>query len=233
MLHAAFVLRRPTNPLAAVTASALAVVVIAPLQVFSASFLMSYGIVFALLVLGLPLAEAWQARWTPWRDLPEATWSMWHRSVAWAWRWAAPALAIGLATTLVGLITGVQFFRLLTPGALAANLVLIPAAAGVTVLGFISLVTGLLGLGIGAVLCNHLAAWLLLAIEQLVRWSVLVPGMFVPARFTAAWVGPVTLAALLIALGFGYAVDWKAKRGGWWPPFAIVAVALIFGVEFG
>jgi hypothetical protein len=31
----------------------------------------------------------------------------------------------------------------------------------------------------------------------------------------------------------GYATGWRRERGGWWPPFAVVAVALIFGVKFG
>jgi hypothetical protein len=83
------------------------------------------------------------------------------------------------------------------------------------------------------VLCNHAAALLLLGIEWLVRTSVRLPGAFVPARFSAAWVGPMALTALIVVLGLGYATNWRRDRGGWWPPFAIVAVVLIFGVKFG
>jgi hypothetical protein len=31
----------------------------------------------------------------------------------------------------------------------------------------------------------------------------------------------------------GYANNWKRERGGWWPPFAVVAATLWFGVKFG
>jgi len=231
--HAAFVLQRPGNPLAAMIASALAVLLVVPLQVFSASFLMSYGIVLALLVLGLPLGEAWLARWTPWRDLPEATWSAWQHGLAAAWRWTATAVAIGVATTLVSVITGVEFFRLLTPGALFANLALIPAAMLVTLGGFASLVCGLTGWTAGAVLCNHASALVLLGIEWTVRLSVQVKGAFVPAHFVAPWVGSAALAAMIVVLFAGYAAGWRRERGGWWPPFAVVAVVMIFGVKFG
>ncbi|MBI5770567.1 MAG: ComEC/Rec2 family competence protein [Verrucomicrobia bacterium] len=231
--QAALVLRQPGNPLAAMVASALAVLLLAPLQVFSASFLMSYGIVLALLVLGLPLSEAWLARWTPWRDVPEATWAWWQHAVAGAWRWLAIALAIGLATTLVSVITGVQFFRLLTPGALFANLVLIPAAMLVTLGGFASVVCGLAGWAWGASLCNHAAALVLFGIERVVRMSVQVKGAFLPAQFAAPWVGGMAFALLLTALLAGYAANWRKERGGWWPPFALVAFVLIFGVKFG
>jgi competence protein ComEC len=231
--QAALVVERPANVLAGLVASAFAVMLIAPLQVFSASFLMSYTIVLALLVMGLPLGEAWLARWSPWRDLPPATWRRWQRWIKAGWRWVATTLAIGTATMLVSLLTGVQYFRLLTPGALAANLVLIPAAMAVTLGGFASLLCGLVGLGAGAVLCNHAAALVLAIIEWLVHLSVKVPGAFFPARFAAPWVGPAALALLVAALLTGYAAGWRRERGGWWPPFVVVALALVFGMKFG
>jgi competence protein ComEC len=232
-LQAAFLIRRAPNPLAAIAASALVVLLIHPLQVFSASFLMSYGIVVALLVLGLPLGDAWLAWWTPWRDVPPATWNRWQRATAATWRWLAQAVAIGVAATLVSLLTGVEFFRLLTPGALIANLVLIPAAMLVTLAGIASAVCGLAGFGAGAILFNHAAALVLLIIEWLVRTSVRLPGAFIPAQFAAPWVGPIALVLLMLALGIGYTLNWRRERGGWWPPFAIVALTLIFGVKFG
>ncbi|MEO6244965.1 MAG: ComEC/Rec2 family competence protein [Opitutaceae bacterium] len=231
-VQAAFVLQRPGNVLAAIVVSAFAVLLISPLQVFSASFLMSYAIVVALLLLGLPLAEAWLAWWTPWHDLPKATWRWWQHALDHGWRALATALAIGVATTLVSLLTSVQFFRLLTPGALVANLVLIPAAMVVTLGGFASLLCGLFGFGFGAALCNHAAALVLLGIEWCVRVSVQVPGAHLPATFVSPWVGPIALSLLLGALLGGYAAEWKLRRGGWWPPLAIVAVVLMFAVKF-
>ncbi len=232
-LQAAFVLQRPANLIAALAASAFVVLLVSPLQVFSASFLMSYGIVTALLVLGLPLGEAWSARWVLWRDLPKPAWRWWQHAVDYAWRTTSLAIAIGVATTLVSLLTGLQFFGLLTPGALVANLVLIPAAMAVTLGGFASLLCGLLGFKLGAVLCNHASALVLWVIEWVVRQSVKLPGAFIPARFTHAWVGSLALTILIAALLAGYATGWRPRRGSWWPPFAIVVLVLIFAVKFG
>jgi competence protein ComEC len=225
------VLHRPGNFLAALSASALGVLLVAPLQLFSASFVMSYTIVSALLVLGAPLSDAWAAWWTPWRFLPTVAWTWWQHAIAFAWRWSAAAVAVGVATSLVSLLTGVQFFQLLTPGSLATNLVLIPAAMIATVGGFASLLCGLLGVASGAAVCNHAAALVLWVIESVVRLSVQLPGAFIPARFASNWVGNASLALLLAALLAGYASRWKS-RGGWWPPFGIVALTLIFGVDF-
>ena len=170
-LQVAFVLRQPASPLAALAGSVWCVLLLAPQQLFSASFQMSYGIVAALLLLGLPLGEAWLARWAPFALLPKATWRWRHHAVDWAWRGTATAVAIGLAATLVSLVTGVKFFQLLTPGALLANLALIPAAMLATLGGFASLTAGLAGLTSLAVFFNHTAAITLLAIEWLVRLS--------------------------------------------------------------
>ena len=85
----------------------------------------------------------------------------------------------------------------------------------------------------GVVLCNHAAALVLWVIEALVRLSVRLPGAFLPARFAAEWVGPVALALLMATLVAGYANGWKRERGGWWPPFAVVAAVLLLGVKFG
>jgi competence protein ComEC len=230
-IQAALVLHRPGNLLAALVASALAVLLAAPLQVFGASFLMSYAIVTALLVLGLPLGETWQACWSPWRGLPPAAWRWWQHAAAAAGKALAMALAVGLATTLVSLLTGVQYFRLLTPGSLAANLALIPAATVITLGGFAALLFGLVGFAWGAAVCNHAAALVLWGVEALVRASVQVPGVFLPARFVAPWVGPAALAALLATLFWGYARRWERSGGGWWPPFAVVALTLLCGVR--
>lgn len=231
--QSALVLRRPANPLAALVASAVAVLLVAPLQLFSASFLMSYGIVVALLVLGVPLGEFWLGRWTPYRHVPEATWTRPQKAVAKIWRSLVPTLAIGVATTLVSMITSVQFFQLLTPGALVANLILIPSASLVTVGGFAALLCGLAGFGGGAALCNHAAAVVLWAIEALVRQSVQLPWTFVRAEFRAPWIGNTALLVLMTVLLAGYSFRWHRTRGGWWPPFAVVAITLLFGVRLG
>ncbi|HVU34024.1 MAG TPA: ComEC/Rec2 family competence protein [Opitutaceae bacterium] len=232
-LQGAFVFRRPGNALASLTGSAAVVLLITPLQLFSASFLMSYAIVFALLALGVPLAESWLTAWTPWRDVPPVTWNRWQRWIVGGWRAGVTAVAIGLATMLVGMITSVQFFRLLTPGSLVANLVLIPSAVIVTLGGFVALVCGLAGFTAGAVLCNHASALVLLVIEQFVRQSVRVPWACVAAQFREPWVGSVALAALTAAFLHGYAAGWRPKRGGWWPPFVVVGLALALGVTYG
>lgn len=233
LLETSLVLRLPLNPIAALTGSALLVVLFAPLQFFSASFQMSYGIVAALLLLGLPLADCWQEKFALFTRLPKATWR-WHHHVRHAaWRGLLSTVAISIAASLVSTITGVLFFQLFTPGALWVNLWLIPAASGVMLAGFASLLCGLVGFTPGAILANHAAAVVLWLIDRGIAISAQAPGMWVQAAFRAEWLGPAALAVLLISLGFGYAKRWQGWQRGFWTPFALVALALVCGVRFG
>lgn len=233
LVQASLILKVPRNPIAALAASALGVLLVAPLQLFSASFQMSYGIVFALLLLGLPLADWAQTRLTLFRDLPKVSWRWHHRLRSWLWRGMIAATGIGVAASLVSAVTGVMFFQLFTPGSLLANLWLIPAATAVILAGFASLVCGLLGFTAGSVLANHAAVLLLWLIEEGVRLFVSVPGAWYAASFRAPWMGGLALAAVLAAMLAGYARGWRGEHRGYWMPVAVVAIALLTGVTFG
>lgn len=233
LVQVALVLRVARNPLSALATSALLVVLFAPLQLFSASFQMSYGIVAALLLLGLPLADRWQARFALFRDLPKVSWGWHRRAIDWLWRALLGATAIGLAASLVSAVTGVLFFKLFTPGALLANLWLIPASTGVILMGFVSLLCGLAGWAAGSLLSNHAAVLILLLVEKAIRGFVTVPAMWFAAEFRAAWIGPAALALLLGVLGLGYAQRWRSWNRFYWAPFAVVALTLIAGMKLG
>jgi competence protein ComEC len=232
-VQVSLVLRVPRNPLAALTASALLVLLLTPLDLFSASFQMSYGIVLALLLVGLPLADRWLEAAALFRDLPKVTWA-WHQRLRdAAWRSLLAATAIGAASSLVSTVTSAQFFNLVTPGALLANLWLIPASSLVILLGLVSLLSGLAGLAAGSALANHAAVLVLWAVDRGIHANLQLPGMWVGATFRAPGLGAAALAALVASILAGYAYGWRGWCRGYWPPVAVVALALTLGMKFG
>jgi competence protein ComEC len=230
-MQAAFVLRWPGNPLAALAASAFVVLLIQPMQLFTASFQMSYCVVAVLLLLGLPLGEIFRERWKLFPGLPKVSQTWLQRLAVALLDKILVALGLGVATALVAAVTGIAFFRLFTPAALAANLVLIPLASFAIFAAFISLLCGLAGLLPASALFNHAAALILALIQWLTGALVKVPGAYWPAAFKAQDWASLVLAALLAACLAGYAAKWR--HGTVWVPFAVVAVAIIFGVKFG
>ncbi len=232
LLETSLLLQAPRNPIAALAASAFVVLVFWPLQLFSASFQLSYMIVAALLLLGLPLGDAWQAHGEFFRDLPRPAWRWHHHALSWLQRQLFSSVAIGVATTLISTAGGLLFFQLFTPGALFANLVLIPAALFVILGGFASLLTGLLGAGFLSALFNHASVLVLWGVNAVVQAVVQIPGTWYIARFSSAWIGPTSTLLLIAALVVGYRGGWRRQCGGWWPPFVVVAVTLLLGVDF-
>jgi competence protein ComEC len=230
-MQAAFVLRWPGNPLAALVASAFVVLLAQPMQLFTASFQMSYCVVATLLLLGLPLGEMLRERCKLFPQLPKVSLTWRQRLAVASLDKILAALGLGVATALVAAVTGVAFFRLFTPGALAANLVLIPLAMFAILAGFISLLCGLVGFLPASMLFNHAAAFILASIQWLIGAFVKVPGAYWPAEFKAQGWADVVLATLLAACLAGYAAKWR--QGMLWAPFTLVAAALIFVVKFG
>lgn len=233
LVETSLVLRTPRNPIAALATSAFFVVIFAPLQVFSASFQLSYGIVAALLLVGLPLSDRWQEKFALFSNLPPVSWTWMHRLADAGWRATIVATALGIAASFVSALAGVMFFELFTPGALLSNLWLIPASTAVILTGFISLLCGLVGFTVGSVVANHAAILLLAGIEQGVRWFAAMPGAWFDASFRAEWMGPTALALLMTVMAWGYARGWRGSARGYWAPIAVVALALTFGMKLG
>jgi competence protein ComEC len=231
-LHGSYVLRVPGNPLAALVASAVCVLVIAPLQLFTASFQLSYGIVAALLMLGLPLGEKLCEKGTLFTSLPIISWTWFHHRINATVQTLLSALAIGLATTVVSTISGVVIFQLFTPVSLLANLVLIPVGSLVIISGFLSLLCGLVGFTAGTVLLNHASVVLLKVVDYGVNFFVNVPGAFHAAAFSPEWLGFTALCGLLGVIFYGYTMNWEPKRSGYWLPFAYTTLVLLLGMRF-
>jgi competence protein ComEC len=232
-VEVAWMLRRPVNPLAAVTTSALVVMLADPMELFSASFQMSYSVVAAIFLLGLPLGARLLGGLPLNRGLPEESWRWRHRLAATIARHLAPAAGVGAAAGLVSAVAGVEFFGLFAPVGLAANLLLAPLASLVIVSGFASLVAGLAGASAATRLLNSASGLVLALIGAVLRHATAIPGAWVSAHYRAAWTGPVALAALVGSCLSGYATGWKTRYGGFWPPFAIVAITFALGVKFG
>jgi competence protein ComEC len=232
-LLASQVFRLPGNALAALTASAVLTLLLDPMQLFSTGFQMSYSVVTALIVMGRPLADSWQARWKPFALLPKADWRWWHRSIDSRGRWLLGAAAGCWTAFLASVPSGIGFFGLFSPGSLLANLVIIPLSSAAMVAGFLSLVCGLLGLLPLSALCNQVAAVIIRVADLLLQHGINLPGMFYAARFRSDWLAPASLVLVTTVVLAGAAGRWSHRYGGYWPPCIVLMLLVIFGVKFG
>jgi competence protein ComEC len=227
------VFRLPSNPLAALAAAAATTLLLDPRQLFSTGFQMSYSVVAALIVMGFPLAERWQAAWRPWRDLPEVSWKVWQRWMRDRGREVLGGLAITWAATLASTPSSIGSFGLFSPGALVANLVILPLSSLAIVSGFLSILCGLAHLDGLVRVFNHAAAVLIRVMDWLVERGAGVPGVYFDTEFRAAWIAPAALVFVLATMFVGAGLRWRTAAGGYWTPVVAVVLVMIFGVKFG
>jgi hypothetical protein len=168
-----------------------------------------------LLLFGLPLAE-----------LLERLGSGRRTPLARAGRHLLGALGVGAAAGLFGALAGVEFFGLLVPAGLLANLAMGPPAFLVIAAGVASVLLG----APAALLFNRAAGVLLAFLGACARLGARLPGGGFPAHFRAPWVGPAGLALLLAVCLAGYAGGWR-RPGALWLPAAAVAIVLLLGVR--
>jgi len=227
------VARLPANGLAILSATALAVLLLDPHQLANPGFQMSFAVVLGLVTLGATLIRRGREGWQPWASLPPASWRRWQRWSLWLGRKVLTGLVVSFVSLLGSAAPIIATFGFFSPGALLANLAVVPLAMLTICAGFASLVSGLLHCGAGCVLFNHAAVLLLKVMEALVGLGVRLPGMFWPAHFYRPWLAPLTLAAVVTALLAGAAAGWSRRwRAVWWPP-AVLGLALILVVKFG
>ncbi len=114
-----------------------------------------------------------------------------------------------------------------------ANLVIIPLSTLAIGAGFVSLLVGLAGLTPLSVVCNTAAVLILYVMDWLARQGTGLPGAYFPASFTRDWMAPASLVLMTAVMLAGVAGHWSRRYGGYWPPVAVLALILAFGVRFG
>lgn len=229
---AARVLNRPGNPVSALGASALVILLMDPHQLFNPSFQLSYAVVLSLLLLGLPLGTHLRGYWRPYDYLPSGDQTWWTRWVTLLGGGILSGLAISLAATLMSTPISIGSFGLWSPGAILANVVLVPAAGIVIMAGCGSMLVGLVGASFLSSLFNHAALVVLWAMQAFIEINLKVPGMFWEADPHLEWFEPAMLILLIVIVLVAYSVGWQRVPGRFFAPFIALAIFLFFGVTF-
>lgn len=204
--------RRP-SPLAALVASAVFLLLIAPEQWWSPGFRLSYAVVAGLLLYGAPLARLWGEYWLEGDYVPEGA-----RSWRLRWRdglgnWAGETLIVSFSAMLASAPLIAAYFGTFAPGAVVLNLPLF-ALVGVLLLG--ALAAGLIGL-VWPVVGGGLLS-LLEPLVQLIEWgldgALGVPGLFV-ADIELSLMTAGLLTVFTLALMAWPAVARDTRSAGW------------------
>lgn len=198
---------RPSNMLNSLAAAALAVLVWDPRQLFQAGFQLSFAVVGALGLLGMPIRRGLTGWMAPDPMLARSAIPWWRRQCRVPWGWISGSVAVGVASWLGSLPLGATHFHLVTFSGFVANLVVVPLSSCALAGNAASLACGVWAPGLSE-LFNH-ASWLFMrGMLGVSRWAAALPwGCWnvaaPPVSMTALWY------LLVIATGLGW---WRRGR---------------------
>ncbi|HNX05705.1 MAG TPA: ComEC/Rec2 family competence protein [Opitutales bacterium] len=239
-MRAAALVGRPAKGLPSLAASALAVLVWQPMQLFDIGAQLSYAIVAAILLYGLPLAELLKEKLPLYPDFPPQSLSARQRLTINTRDSLATSLGMSLAAFAVSVPLSVAYFGYLAPGSVLLNILMIPiallAASAAVVSSTAALVAAVPVLGFFAFVkhfVNHaawLAAW---EMEGIAAAAHKIPFFHFEASFAAGWQGPA-MTALVLFIMVVLASDKLHRRLLWMlAPPAVVAIAVALSGVIG
>jgi competence protein ComEC len=203
---ASYALQRQRNPMGALIASAVGVLLIDPQQLWQVGFQLSYAVVLSILLFGLPLATFIKNKLNPYRYLPETDYSTRQKLTLSLIDKGALLFAISLSAWLASAPLCAAIFGFLAPIAILLNIVLVNLVAITICTGVLSLTFGLLGLSPIAGFLNH-AAWLVIdMIDYFVDLGLKVPFSTLntenlPQQIGYWWLLVYLLGILLLHIG--------------------------------
>lgn len=214
-----------TNPLALWTVPALAVLLLDPGALLSPGFQLSYAVVLGLVLYASPLT-GWLRSKPPLArgarlTAPTRLGTLAHQTL----RFAVEGLVVSGTALLSSLPTSLASFGAVSPGALLANLVLVPLASLVVLVGLLSLVLGLGGFTVGSIACNRLAVLALDAMDCVAHLVAAIPG--VQWSGTWRWSAAGTVCAILVLGGMVAGAQRQWKPASWFLLPPLVALLLL------
>lgn len=191
----------------ALFASAFAVTLLDPRQPFMLGFQLSYAVVFAILIYGVPLAEAIRNRLQPdaYSLRPE-------RLLRRFLRYTAMSFAISLGAFLGSAPFMIWRFEIFPIAAVVLNVPLLPLAGLTLAFGVLSIGAGFFGLGGLSWLLNH-GAWPVIdAMQVIIGTGLATLPVFSGIAFRSEALGIVLMAGLLAC---GLALSVQRNFPGW------------------
>lgn len=196
------ILRRPV-PLSAWTASAIAVLLLQPVQLWNPGFQLSYAVVAMILLYGLPLAQFLQHRLLPWRRIPPHLLEPHQKAVRKTLRVLLDSFAISLSAFLISQPIALFYFGIFSPISVFLNVFLVLLAFPVILLGMMTLCLGLVLPAIVLLPLQWIAGGILEFMAALIQAALRLPGssMVLPGShpLTASLGVTVLLAIPLLA----------------------------------
>lgn len=219
-----FAFQRQRSSFSALIGSAIFVLMIAPNQLWSLGFQLSYAVVVSILLFGLPLHQRLTQRFHPYRWLPEDDWNRRQRAFAWSLDKLWLLFAISFSAWLASTPLSAGLFEFVAPGAILLNMLLVYLVAIVISGGVISLACATLLLPSLAGFINHSAWTVIYVMDRFVIFSAQIPGAVLLSEGFPPVLSYATLSAYFaLLLWLHHHSERLQSHAIWLPPLVMIS----------
>lgn len=216
-------LLRQKDAFSALLASAILVLLIDPSQLYNLGFQLSYTVVGAILLYGLPLNENLYRYLEAHYDAPNNK-SFHYTKVILGF--ILSLLIVSLSANLVSIPLSMHYFGIFTPGALFLSLFLMPIASVVIVLGFISLIFGLVKFTWISMIINEIAYFFIRIMELSVNYAMELRCLFIHIQQPSFFWTISVMVMIFIGLVYGHYKNVLDKKRFYLLPVIFISICL-------
>jgi competence protein ComEC len=218
-----FAFQRQCSPFSTLICSAILVLIIEPIQLWSLGFQLSYTVVASILLFGLPLYQHLTQHCQPYRWLPKEDWNIRQRTEAMALDQILMLFAVSFSAWLASAPLSAGLFECITPGAILLNMLLVYLVAIVISGGIISLTCATVLLPSLAEFINH-SAWTVISLmNYAVIGSAQLPGMILLSKnFPPVLSYAILLIYLTLLLWLHQRLERLRSHAIYLPPLVVI-----------
>lgn len=182
-------------------------------ELFMPGFQFSFGVVFAIILLAGRIQRFFMKFGAPDSFLPRSLWSPFQNAAYFCWRRVSQLLGVSTAAWIGSMPFTATYFHLMSPSAVAANLVIVPVAFVILTEGILSVLTAAFSNLLAAVFNN--ANWLCARfVLWAVHWFAQIPGGHVYVELPH-FKPPPACEITVFDLGAGGAVHLRSAGRDW------------------
>lgn len=168
-------LDRPASPINSLAAAGFLLLIMDTNILFNQGFQLSFGVVFSILLIGVPLTRWLRKETGPDVFLPRKLYSGWNRLHAYIAHESVSLLAVSFSAWLGSLPLIYHYYGLISFLAIPANFLAVPIAFFILALAVMSLLAGTISLGL-AWMINHANFLLTAGLIAFIDFTASIPG---------------------------------------------------------
>lgn len=215
--------QRKSSAFSALLTSALVALILNPFDLWNIGFQLSYTVVGSILLYGLPLNEIIN-------NYLNVEFRRTQMIIKNGLQWLINLLGISIAANIGITFLSIRYFSIFAPGSIFLSIIIIPLASVIIIIGFISLLVGLIGLNFISGLINPISWMIIRVMEMIIAYSLKIPGLFWESFRAGPLLTYISIGILFAFLYWGHRFNKLHQTLFYLMPIGMIGIFVGFGI---